>query len=198
VPQERGLAATGRPGAGDVAAEELDKCDDARGSAPGGDPGEEATEVGHRADQQGDGECQQGVLGELRRSDRMCPEAVVAVDRAPVERPRGDHRQERGGGDPDRPARTQGSEAAAQSDPERDDPECQHADVGECDMHSDRPHVHRGARLMVDVQKERRQERCHREPAARPQGPFCDQPSHTEMGSRERSDGHRRPLYWPL
>jgi hypothetical protein len=51
---------------------------------------------------------------------------------------------------------------------------------------------------MVDMEKERRQRHGDREPTDRLDGPVCDRSAHAEMCSRERSDGHERPLYWPL
>jgi hypothetical protein len=63
---------------------------------------------------------------------------------------------------------------------------------------ADRPDVHRGSGLMVDVQEERRQRDRDGDSAERTPYLLDDPVPHAGTGSRERSDGHGRPLYWPL
>ena len=83
----------------------------------------------------------------------------------------------------------------AQAGDERRDPDCEQDEVGEHEVLAGRPDVDREARLVVDVQEEDRQRGGEH---GRGREGEVSGPPGRHGPCLVRSDGHRRPLYWPL
>ena len=201
--EEGGLAPPGGPRLEDVRAEDLRDAGHRRRDRPGDEAAEHDVDVPPAADEERHREREQGVLGELRRRDRMCRRPVVGRPQPRIHARGTDVDQEDGARDPHRETDPKRREATPEAGRRRRQTDGEKDEIREDDVRRRGAEIDREPRLVVDVQEQDRQ-RCgesdrrrNRRPCSRhrqDRGPRVS----ARLARRGHSDGHRRPLYWPL